>query len=169
MSNKNDNQQAMIMETTNLDEVRDHLQNALATLKLMPLDRLDRPLRTKSSWGDFHQAAVLSMASHRRPVRRKLSPEEINHIDQWLDALLDLPEDERRIVVARACRIPWRRLEEMDGRSHTTLRKVERLGLDKLCAIIKERGCIKLFARSSSRSSASLRRVKNPMSRQIRT
>ena len=75
MSNKNDNQQAMIMETTNLDEVRDHLQNALATLKLMPLGRLDRPLRTKSSWGDFHQAAVLSMASHRRPVRRKPSPE----------------------------------------------------------------------------------------------
>ena len=41
MSNKNDNQQAMMMETTNLDEVRAHLQNALATLKLMPLGRLD--------------------------------------------------------------------------------------------------------------------------------
>jgi len=163
MSNKNDNQQAMIMETTNLDEVRDHLQNALATLKLMPLGRLDRPLRTKSSWGDFHQAAVLSMASHRRLMLQKPSPEEINHMKQWLDALLDLPEGERRIVVARACRIPWRRLEEMDGRSHTTLRKVERLGLGKLCAIIKEKGREKLSPRSLSRS----RRVKNPMPRQI--
>jgi hypothetical protein len=134
-------------------------------LKLMPLGRLDRPLRTKSSWGDFHQAAVLSMASHRRPVRRKPSPEKISNMEQWLDALLDLPEGERRIVVARACRIPWRRLEEMDGRSHTTLRKVERLGLDKLCSIAQEKGCGKLSPRSLSRS----RRVKNPLPRQIRT
>jgi hypothetical protein len=32
--------------------------------------------------------------------------------------------EQRRIVWARACNIPWRRLEDMDGRSHVTLRKI---------------------------------------------
>jgi len=159
MSNKNDNQKTEMMGVANLDEVRKHLEDALATLKLMPLGKLDRPLRSKSSWGDFHQAAVLSMSSHRRPVRRKPSSEEIFHMEQWLDALLGVPEEERRIVVARACRIPWRRLEEMDGRSHTTLRKIERLGLDKLCSIIQEKGREKLSPRSLSRS----RLAQNPL------
>jgi hypothetical protein len=38
---------------------------------------------------------------------------------------MTLDEQSRRIVMARAMGVPWRRLEEMDGRSHTTLRKVE--------------------------------------------
>lgn len=35
----------------------------------------------------------------------------------------------RKIVWARACGMPWRRLEDMDGRSHTTLRKVQAEGI----------------------------------------
>lgn len=68
----------------------------------------------------------------RRPVRIKATPQQIALMEHWLDLMLVLDDDCRRIVMARACRIPWRRLEEMDGRSHTTLRKVERRGLEVL-------------------------------------
>jgi len=149
-------------ETAKLNEMRAHLEGALTTLKLMPLGNKDQPLRVKSSWGGFHQAVVLSMSSHRRPLRHRPSPDEINRMEQWLDALLGLPDDERRIVVARACRIPWRRLEEMDGRSHTTLRKVERLGLLKLSAIINDQGRVPPTGLSSMRS----RRLTESSSRQ---
>ena len=37
--------------------------------------------------------------------------------------------DRRRIVWARACRVSWRRLEDRDGRSRTTLHKIQRDGL----------------------------------------
>lgn len=53
-------------------------------------------------------------------------------MDFWLVALANLPEDERRIAMARACGIPWQRLEEMDGRSHTALRKIEAKALQSL-------------------------------------
>ena len=53
-------------------------------------------------------------------------------MDFWLIALGDLPEDEWRIAMAWACGIPWRRLEEIDGRSHTTLRKIEARALHSL-------------------------------------
>jgi len=152
MPYKNENPKMIGTETAKLNEMRTHLEGALTTLKLMPLGNKDQPLRVKSSWGGFHQAAVLSMSSHRRPLRHKPSPDEINTMEQWLDALLGLPDDERRIVVARACRIPWRRLEEMDGRSHTTLRKVERLGLLKLSAIINDQGRVPSVGLSSMRS-----------------
>ena len=68
----------------------------------------------------------------RRPVRAKATPQKIAMMEYWLDLMLMLDDDCRRIVMARACRITWRRLEEMDGRSHTTLRKVERRGLEVL-------------------------------------
>ena len=47
----------------------------------------------------------------------------------WVDCILKLDEESRRIVMARAAGISWRRLEEIDGRSHTTLRKVEKTAL----------------------------------------
>jgi hypothetical protein len=48
----------------------------------------------------------------------------------WLLWLEDAP---RRIVWARASGIPWRRLEDLDGRSHTTLRRVEGEALAAIC------------------------------------
>ena len=56
-------------------------------------------------------------------------------MDFWLIALSILPEDERRIVMTRACGIPWLRLEEIDGRGHTTLRKIEANALQRLGAL----------------------------------
>ena len=112
-------------------DIQQQLRQTMTTLRLMPLTARDRPNIPKSSWGDFKQIASLSSSRYRTPLQRKASPKEISEMDFWLIALSSLPEDERRIVMARACGIPWRRLEEIDGRSHTTLRKIEANALQR--------------------------------------
>ena len=119
-------------------DIQQHLRQAMATLRLLQLSARDRPLTIKSSWGDFQQIAALSSAQYRMPIKRKATPQDISHMDFWLTAMANLPEGQRRIVMARACSIPWRRLEEMDGRSHTTLRKVEADALNYLGASFGE-------------------------------
>ena len=113
-------------------DIQQQLRQTMTTLRLLPLNARDRPNMPKSSWGEFKQIAMLSSAQYRTPIRRKATPQEISEMDFWLIALGNLPEDERRIAMARACGIPWRRLEEIDGRSHTTLRKIEARALQRL-------------------------------------
>ena len=60
----------------------------------------------------------------------KPTPKQITHMQFWIYQILTLDEEKRRIVMARAAGIPWRRLEEIDGRSHTTLRKIEKTALN---------------------------------------
>ena len=112
--------------------VRAELQKAMTTLRLLPLTAQDRPKLPTSAWGDFKQIASLSTGRLRRLIRRKATPEDISNMDYWLNILALLPESQRRIIVARACGIAWRRLEEIDGRSHTTLRKIEKSGLENI-------------------------------------
>ena len=113
-------------------DIQQQLRQTMTTLRLLPLNARDRPNMPKSSWGEFKQIAMLSSPQYRTPIRRKATPQEISKMDFCLIALGDLPEDERRIAMARACGIPWRRLEEIDGRSHTTLRKIEARALHSL-------------------------------------
>jgi hypothetical protein len=86
----------------------------------------------QSSWVSFDRTNRFSAGIERRPMRQKVTPKQIKHMEYWLDIALKLNQQDRRIVLARACRIPWRRLEEIDGRSHTTLRKIERKSLAHL-------------------------------------
>lgn len=116
--------------TAQINAVREHLITAIQVLKMMPMGYRDRPARLKSLWGDYRQEPILSASSTRRAVRAKASPEQISAMEYWLDFVILLDDDCRKVVIARACRIPWRRLEELDGRSHTTLRKIERRGLE---------------------------------------
>ena len=90
-------------------DIQQQLCQTMTTLRLLPLNARDRPNMPKSSWGEFKQIAMLSSPQYRTPIRRKATPQEISKMDFWLIALGDLPEDERRIAMARACGIPWRR------------------------------------------------------------
>lgn len=114
------------------DDVRKHLIQAMKTMRILPLKPGDRPQKTASSWVEFSQETPFLAGHERRPIRQKVTAKQINHMEYWLDAALSLDVGVRRIVLARACKISWRRLEEIDGRSHTTLRKVERRALDDL-------------------------------------
>ncbi len=120
------------------EEVRKHLAAAMATLKILPMEGGDRPAKLKSAWPAYNQISIMSVGGERRPIRQKATPKQVSHMYYWLDAAMSIDEDWRRVVLARACRIPWRRLEEIDGRSHTTLRKIENSALATLAPCLEE-------------------------------
>ena len=120
------------VEITDIDLVRKALVKAMLVLRMMPLSYQDRPSPLRSQWPEFNRGQEQAGGVMRRPILAKATPQQIAMMEYWLDLMLMLDDDSRRIVMARACRITWRRLEEMDGRSHTTLRKVERRGLEVL-------------------------------------
>ena len=117
---------------TEIEQVREALANAMQILRIMPLSYQHTPSRLRSKWPEFNRGPEQVGGVMRHPVRIKATPQQIALMEHWLDLMLVLDDDCRRIVMARACRITWRRLEEMDGRSHTTLRKIERRGLEVL-------------------------------------
>ena len=110
--------------TPEIDKVRRHLASAMYVLKIIPLSPRERPSKLKALWPNYSETGVYSTT--RRAMRPKATPQQIKEMEYWLLRVLDeLDLESRRIVLARAQGIPWRRLEEMDGRSHTTLRKIE--------------------------------------------
>ena len=120
------------VEITDIDLVRKALVKAMLVLRMMPLSYQDRPSPLRSQWPEFNRGQEQAGGAMRRHVRANATPQQIGMMEYWLDLMLMLDDDSRRIVMARACRITWRRLEEMDGRSHTAMRKVERRGLEVL-------------------------------------
>lgn len=119
-------------DKSSIKALRSELRRVGRLLTLLPLSVFDRPAGARSAWPDFHQQKTPSVSHSRAPLRPKLTPEQVSLVESWLARIMRLNEDERRIVLARATGIPWRKLEDMDGRSHTTLRKLEEAGLQRL-------------------------------------
>lgn len=111
--------------------VKAMLEEAADTLRCLPRG-LAKPKLTY--WPDVVQetAAFLlpSVGYSRKPIAPP--PQAIDRMDQVLVWLLACDEEARKIVWARACRIPWRRLEDQDGRSYVTLRKIASRGHDQI-------------------------------------
>ena len=81
-------------------------------------------------WPDVVQTSIHSFGAARFENRLAApSPRAIDRMERVLGWLFHCDDDARRIVWARACGVPWRRLEDIDGRSHVTLRKVADRGL----------------------------------------
>jgi hypothetical protein len=109
------------------ETVKAWLREAADTLKRLPRADL-RPRLTL--WPEVvRSAAEVAMLEPSRLRRAAPAPAAIDRLDKVLSWLLACDEEARRMVWARACGISWRRLEDIDGRSHMTLRKVEDRGL----------------------------------------
>jgi hypothetical protein len=108
-----------------------YLEDAAATLRAMPRASLKAHL---TSWPEVVQNSVSLLATSERTRTRPPAPQPraIDRMDEVLSWLLACEEGERRILWARACKIPWRKLEALDGRSHMTLRQVANRGLQKV-------------------------------------
>jgi Domain of unknown function (DUF6362) len=92
------------------------LEAAADTLRRLP-SAMHRP--RLNSWPSIVRSAA--EAGSYRPAAP--SPRQIDEMDLVLEWLLWLDPAVRPLVWARACHLPWRRLEQMMGRSHVTLRK----------------------------------------------
>jgi hypothetical protein len=121
----------------NADQLKIELRHMGKTLSAMPLTNLDTPMACRSSWPGFNQSDNLVASAQRRSSKPIPTAREISDAEYWLNLISRLDVPSRRIVMARAMGITWRRLEEMDGRSHTTLRKIEQGALLKILVMVK--------------------------------
>ena len=118
-----------IADSKRLNELRLNMRQAVKVLKTQPYQKGDRPQGVITSWAfvDLPNTGFGDVRKKKNLI--KATPKQISHMHYWVDCILKLDEESRRIVMARAAGISWRRLEEIDVRSHTTLRKVEKTAL----------------------------------------
>ncbi len=115
-----------------LEDIRYRLAEAADTLKLMPMPHRGCPAAYQTGWPDVPYewtAYGYTPATARRPPPTAI---QIDKLDQTLQWLHWLNREQRQIVFARACRFSWRKLEDIDGRSVPTLRKICMAGYTKL-------------------------------------
>ncbi len=115
-------------------EIRARLKEAATVLRCLALGTRDRPAGMVAHWPDIVRQGF--EACGRESVRLRPpapSPAAISRADAAVLWLLWLDDAARRIVWARASGFPWRKLEDLDGRSHTTLRRADAAGFAAIC------------------------------------
>jgi len=110
--------------------VKARIEEAAETLKRLPRQGMSQKMTT---WPDV----VISTFEMRGWGNEKArlgppSAKAITRMDECLEWLMPLNGTNRRLVWARACKIPWRRLEDADGRSAVTLRKHHQYALEAM-------------------------------------
>jgi hypothetical protein len=156
---------------TSLSIVESALKQAAQTLRSLPH-------KTFAGYASYWPDVVRSMPEswlakpYQTHSRHKSTPQEISAMDEVLNWLFILTPEERRIVWARACNLSWRRMEDHDGRSHVTLRKIYIRGLTSIALALDaemadadptlgSRFCVHAFQPvASSRPAASPARIK---------
>ena len=109
------------------------LEKAVLTLKALPHDQLSRHRTLRSAWVDrpnHHHC--------RKKLRYMPNHIEIDTMYKLLDLVMRLPELERKLLWARAQRIPWAALQSRTGRSRTHLYSIHKRGLAHLSKIWRE-------------------------------
>lgn len=118
-----------------LAEIRARLDEAARTLVALKLGIRDIPSRQMARWPDVVRGAFEGYgATPSRPKLAAPTPAAISRAEEAVAWLLWTAAEQRRVIWARACGVPWRKLEDLDGRSHTTLRKVQAAGMDAILA-----------------------------------
>lgn len=118
-----------------LAEIEARLEEAAKTLVALKLTIRDIPSRQLVRWPEVVRGALDAYGfTPQRPRVPAPQPAAIDRADETVQWLLWMTTEQRRIVWARACKVAWRKLEDLDGRSHTTLRKVRATGLDAILA-----------------------------------
>jgi len=115
------------------ERIKARFEEAAGTLRALRLGARDRPQARLARWPDVVHQAMLAYGWSETRVRPPApAPEAIDRLDETLAWLWPMADDERRLVMARAFRLPWRRIEDMDGRSERTLRTVHARALDAI-------------------------------------
>jgi hypothetical protein len=115
--------------------IKTRFEEAAETLRALPLNSRDRPEARLSRWPDVVHQAILAYGWTAARVRPPVpSPAAIDRLEETLSWLWPLGDAERRLVMARAYRLPWRRIEDLDGRSERTLRNVHARVLSEIAA-----------------------------------
>lgn len=102
--------------------IKERLREAADTLRRLPPGVRRQRL---SGWPDVVRQAAEAYGYGTAVARlAAASPGAISRLDETLNWLFCLDLEARRIAWARASGVPWRKLEDVDGRCHVTLRRV---------------------------------------------
>lgn len=124
------------LDAMTCDDIKARFEEAAETLRAVRLTARDRPTANLSRWPDVVHQAMLAYGWADARVRPPApSPDAIDRLDETLSWLWPLSDEERRLVMARAFRLPWRRIEDLDGRTERTLRKVHARALDRVAGM----------------------------------
>ena len=111
------------MSATTIAVIKARFEEAADTLRALRLGPRDKPSTRHTHWPDVVHQAILAYGWSAARVRLPApSPEAIYRLDETLAWLWPLAEDERRLVMGRAFRLPWGRLAGLEGRAARTLR-----------------------------------------------
>ena len=104
--------------------VEDRLRSAAATLRRIRLGPNDRPGGFKAAWPGIVRDAIEAYGYDKVRCSEGIPPPaEITAAEEAIGWLMWLDEEARKIVWARALRIPWRRIEDRLELSVATLRR----------------------------------------------
>lgn len=105
------------------------LERAARTLKFLPNTQMHRPQKLRSNWYNIDRASESVTCKTGKFIP---SAKEIDDMYHIIDLLMAMPELERKLLWARANRIPWAALQRQLGRSRTHLYQIHQRGLISL-------------------------------------
>ena len=111
------------------DDVADHFAEAFRTLRKLP------PVNARgyiSAWPDFVRSKKEIAAMDPEPMRVWPSASAITRLEQTFDWVLWIDEAERRLVWARAARVPWKQISGELGVDRTTAWRRWQVSLAKI-------------------------------------
>lgn len=118
------------------ETIKAMLKEAADTLRRLPRAHARARL---SRWPDVVRSSVETFGGETGRTRLAApSPAAIDRLDETLTWMFACTPEQRKVIWARACGVPWRRLEDIDGRSHVTLRRIEDSGLREIYKRLQE-------------------------------
>ena len=113
-------------ENTSIQAMKLSLEHAARTLKYLPHSQTSRHQKLRSVWGSFGKSGHDLTGKLQKFTP---SPREIDDMYQVVELVMGRPDLERKLLWARANRVPWALLQRQLGRSRTHLYQIHQRGL----------------------------------------
>ena len=118
---------AQIETKLDFDLLKAWIKEAADTLRRLPRGHCKSRI---TYWPDVVQTTTYSFGYNEGNSHLAApEPKAIDRMELFLTWLFACSDEERRVIWARALGMSWRKLEDVDGRSHVTLRRIEDRGL----------------------------------------
>ena len=113
------------------ESVADHFEEAFRTLRKLP------PVKARgyfNAWPQIVRSSREIAAMTAEPMRVWPSAEAITRLEQTSDWVLWIEEDERKLVWARAARLPWKQISADHACNRSTAWRRWQIALTKIAA-----------------------------------